>query len=212
MSAQANVQENLVNEQWAVHLGGSLGDGASAVQQTTDGGYIVAGYTGSYGAGSLDLWAIKLNPDGSIAWQKTYGANQYEFANSIQETVDGGYIIAGVRQYYPMNDGVWLLKIDSQGAVQWQKTYEFYGYPQTVQQTSDEGFIVAGNTSSSIWAMKLDANGNTVWNKFFSGANGESFPSVQETSDGGYIVLGETFSFGEGNVWVLKLNSEGSIT
>ncbi|WP_457600399.1 PKD domain-containing protein [Hydrogenivirga sp.] len=211
--------------QWQKTYGGNNGEDAYSVQQTSDGGYIVAGYTNSFGAGSRDAWVIKLNPDGSVQWQKTYGGNVGEEAYSIQQTSDGGYIVAG----YTDSSGAgsrdaWVIKLNSDGSVQWQKTYGGNGWDgaYSIQQTSDGGYIVAGYTFSfgnggglpDFWVFKLDSEGSVQWQKTYGGNSTDEAYSIQQTSDGGYIVAGYTESFGagSGDIWVLKLNSDGSVS
>jgi hypothetical protein len=99
-------------EQWAIkYERGSLGEGPS-IQQTTDGGYIVGGNTGYFGAGWDDFWILKLNSNGTIAWQKTYGGSSTDRATSVQQTIDGGYIVAGYTTSSGMGSGdFWVLKL-----------------------------------------------------------------------------------------------------
>ncbi len=208
--------------QWAATYGVSGYANASSIQQTTDGGYIVAGYTYSFGSGAWDIWVLKLDSGGNLEWQKTYGGSGYEFAESIQQTRDGGYIVAG----YTWSFGAgfydfWVLKLDSDGNVEWQKAYGGSGheYAGSIQQTSDGGYILAGSTTSfgaggrAFWVLKLDSGGNVEWQKAYGGSGGESANSIQQTTDGGYVVAGGTGSFGDGynDMWVLKLDSDGNV-
>jgi hypothetical protein len=136
---------------WAKTYGGSGDDEPYSIQQTSDGGYIVAGPTSSFGAGSYDIWVLKLNADGTVAWQKTYGGSSGDYAYSIQQTSDGGYIVAGPASSFPGGTpyAIWVLKLNADGTVAWQKTYGGLGYVTAsfIQQTSDGGYIVAGDTS-----------------------------------------------------------------
>jgi hypothetical protein len=101
---------------WEKTFGGSDEDYAYSVQQTTDGGYIVAGFTSSYGAGSRDAWLIKTDVDGNKLWDKTFGGPYRDYAYSVQQTTDGGYIIAGSAALYEgLNDDAWLVKTDASG-------------------------------------------------------------------------------------------------
>jgi hypothetical protein len=124
--------------QWAKTYGGILSDSASSIQQTTDGGYIVVGGTMSFGTGSFDVWVLKLDNSGSVQWQKAYGGTSQDFAQSVQQTKDGGYIVAGETVSFA---GAWVLKLDSLGDIQWQKTYGGT-YTKSVQQTTDGGYIL----------------------------------------------------------------------
>lgn len=207
---------------WQKTYGGTGDDRACSIQQTRDGGYIVAGYTASFGAGGYDdFWVLKLESDGTISWQKRYSDTIDDLASSVQQTRDGGYIVAG----YSVAAGgydLWVLKLNSNGTVAWQKTYggTVWDYATSIQQTSDGGYIVAGYTCSfgarddDFWVLKLKSDGTISWQKRYGGAYGDDAHSVQQTTDGGYIVGGGTYSFGaaKSDFWLLKLRSDGTIT
>jgi ribosomal protein S11 len=210
------------NIQWAKTYGGANGEGAFSVQQTSDGGYIVAGGTRSFGAGWYDIFLIKTDANGNITWAKTYGGTGYDEASSVQQTSDGGYIVAGYTSSFGAGgDDIFLIKTDANGNVIWAKTYGGTSWDEafSVQQTSDGGYIVAGWTYSfgagdaNIFLIKTDANGNIIWAKTYGGANGERASSVQQTSDGGYIVAGWTYSFGAGDadIFLIKTDANGNI-
>jgi uncharacterized delta-60 repeat protein len=207
---------------WQKTYGGASADWGNYIQQTADGGYIVAGYTDSFGAGASDLWILKLNADGTIAWQKTYGGTGADSANAVQQTADGGYIVAGYTNSFGEGRGdFWILKLNADGTIAWQKTYGTAGYEFgfSIQQTSDGGYIVAGNTDSSVtgnydfWILKLNVDGTAAWQKTYGGTGADSANAVQQTADGGYIITGYTYSFGAGggDFWILKLNADGTV-
>jgi len=209
--------------EWAKTYGGSSSDYVKSIQQTTDGGYIVAGSTYSFAAGVIDFWVLKLDSSGNVTWQKTYGGSGGDSASSIQQTTDDGYIVAGYTNSFAA--GVidfWVLKLDSSGNVTWQKTYggSESDFASSIQQTTDGGYIVAGSTHSfgagdeDFWVLKLDSSGNVTWQKTYGGSGGDSASSIQQTTDGGYIVAGSTHSFGAGSsdIWILKLDSSGEIS
>ena len=208
------------NLQWAKTFGGSFDDWAYSVQQTSDGGYIVAGFTYSFGAGG-DVFILKTDASGNLQWSKTFGGGDYEEAYSVQQTSDGGYIVAGVTGSFGAGGSdVFLLKTDASGNLQWSKTFggSSGDYAYSVQQTSDGGYIVAGETNSfgaggDVFLFKTDASGNLQWAKTFGGSSYEYAHSVQQTSDGGYIVAGGTYSFGAGNydVFLLKTDASGNL-
>ena len=209
-------------QEWAVTYGGSNYDEAFTIQETDDGGYIVAGWTASFGAGSADFWILKLNDSGNVEWQKTYGGSGWDGANCIQQTNDGGYVVAGCTCSFGAGlEDVWVLKLDENGNVEWQKTYggSYWDWATSIQQTDDGGYVVAGYTCSfgvgleDVWILKLDENGNVEWQKTYGGSNDDVAKSIQQTSDGGYIVAGVTGSFGAGleDVWVLKLDEDGNV-
>jgi hypothetical protein len=172
----------------------------SFAQQTTDGGYIVAGNRDTH------CWVLKLTNLGEVSWQKDFGT--YEYPGSIQQTTDGGYILGGLiklklNQYIKYA----LLKLDSNGNVLWQKYYfkdedtVSAFSPSNTQQTKDGGYIVAGNHQSGDVGrmLKFDINGNIVWNKIYS----DSFNNIQQTNDGGYVTNDAIF--------IAKLDNNGNI-
>ena len=207
---------------WQKTYGGSYADGANSIQQTRDGGYIAAGYTKSYGAGGSDVYILKLNASGNLLWQKTFGGSGSELAYSIQQTTDGGYIVAGYTDSFGAGSSdIYVLKLDESGNATWTKTFggSTYDYVGSIQQTTDGGYIVAGWTASSgagdfdAYILKLDESGNTTWTKTFGGSTYDYAYSIQQTTDGGYIVAGTTLSFGAGNAdgYVLKLDENGNL-
>jgi hypothetical protein len=208
--------------EWQKTYGGSSYDSASSIQQTGDGGYIVVGSTTSFGAGYSDILVFKLSSAGDIEWQRTYGGSDSDSAGSIQQTTDGGYIVAGGTSSFGARDGdIWILKLSSEGDIEWQRTYggSDSDGAGSIQQTTDGGYIVAGGTSSfgagngDIWILKLSSEGDIEWQRTYGGSDYDNAQSIQQTTDGGYIVAGGTSSFGAGNgdIWILKLSSEGDI-
>jgi len=209
--------------EWQKTYGGSGNEEAYSIQQTSDGGYIVSGYTDSFGAGASDIWILKLSSTGSTEWQKTYGDTGYDDAYSIQQTTDGGYIVAGKTDPSgPTYADAWILKLTSTGSIEWQKKYGDSNTEEarSIQQTDDGGYIVAGGTMSygagyyDFWVLKLFSNGDIDWQKTYGGGDIDNCRYIQLASDGGYIVAGGTFSLGVGNqdFLVLRLPSNGSLT
>jgi len=155
-----------------------------------------------------------------VVWTKTFGGGGYDFGNSVQQTTDGGYIITGTTYSSGNGDGdVWLIKTDSQGNEEWNQTFggSQYDAGQSVQQTSDGGYIITGatewgNSIFDIWLLKTGSQGNYEWQSMFGGSGYDYGYSVQETTDGGYIITGRTVSFGNGggDVWLIKTNSIGN--
>jgi hypothetical protein len=205
---------------FAKTYGGTDYDVASSVQQTSDGGYIVAGYTYSFGAGGDDIFLIKTYANGNLQWAKTYGGTWDDWARSVRQTSDGGYIVAGFTGSFGAGgDDIFLIKTDANGNISWAKTYggTYSDYAYSVQQTSDGGYIVAGYTYSfgagdyDIFLIKTDANGNVQWAKTYGGTSDDWAFSVQQISDGGYIVAGYTGSFGVGGAFLVKTDANGNI-
>ena len=211
-----------LNAQWVRTYGGDGDDRAKTIQQTSDGGYIVLGNTISFGFGSSDIWILKLASDGSIEWEKTYGEDGVDEGASIEQTLDGGYIVAARSESFsPASYDVLILKLASDGSIEWQKLYggDDSDGAYSVQQTNDGGYIVAGYTTfyqtnlTDFWIIKLSSNGNIEWNRTYGESLRETAYSIQQTFDGGYIVGGTIESFGAGSidVWIVKLASDGTV-
>jgi hypothetical protein len=234
------------NIEWQKCLGGSGVDEGLQVKATTDGGYIVTGKTlsndgdvsGNHGVS--DFWVVKLDSIGAIEWQKTYGGSNHDRSYSIDQTTDGGYVVAG---HTASNNGdvsgnhgdldCWVLKLSSSGAIEWQKTLGGSDWDEawSVRQTTDGGYIVAGRTRSNdgdvsgnhgafdFWVTKLDNLGTIVWQKCLGGSLDDIGYSVRQSMDGGYIVTGETASLngdvtglhGSTDYWVVKLDPAGGL-
>ena len=221
---KTNANGDAVKGGWSRTFGGSAGDAARSVHQTTDGGYIVAGQTESFGSGSYDIYLIKTDANGDEAWSRTFGLSERDDARSVRQTSDGGYIVAGTTLSFGSGSyDVYLIKTDGDGNEVWSKTFggtdgdDAY----SVQQTSHGGYIVAGTTLSfgsgpyDVYLIKTDGDGNEVWSKTFGGTDGDEAYSVQQTTDGGYIVAGNTLSFGASagyrpDVYLIKTDSEGN--
>jgi hypothetical protein len=215
--------ETAPEEEWSKTFGGTGFDGAHSVQQTSDGGYILAGQTSSYGVGSGDFWLVKTDSEGNKEWDKTFGGAYSDRAHSVQQTSDGGYILTGDTHSYGAAGGAdfLLVKTDSNGNKVWDKTFggAYSDYAYSVQQTSDGGYILAGDTHPfdaggwNFWLVKTDSEGNEQWDKTF-GRTGyyDRAHSVQQTADGGYIIAGDTDSYGAGstNFWLVKTDSFGN--
>ena len=189
-------QQSAPEIQWAKCYGGSEYDAALSIQQTTDGGYIVAGLSLSNdndvsgNHGGEDYWIVKLTSTGSIEWQKSLGGSGEDRASSVIQTTDGGYIIAGTSN---SNDGdvsgnhgrddYWIVKLSSTGILEWQKSLGGSGDDDanSIQQTTDGGYIIAGGSNSNdgdvsgnhgsddYWIVKLAPSGSIEWQKSLGG-------------------------------------------
>ncbi len=204
------------------HFGGANADGSSCVRQTIDGGYIVAGYSSSFGAGGNDVYVLKTYDNLAITWSKVIGGTADDMGRSVRQTADSGYIVTGYTSSFGAgNRDVYLVKIDAGGNLLWTKTFGGAGNDEgaEVQQTTDGGYIIAGYTSSfgagahDIYLIKTDNAGNIVWTKTFGGFADDEARSVYQTSDGGYVVNGFTASYGSGlkDVYLIKTDDNGSI-
>jgi len=201
---------------WTKTYGGVQAEDGYSVQQTTDGGFIITGFTYSYGAGANDVYLIKTNADGDTLWTKTYGGYGVDEGRSVQQTSDGGFIITGNVFMQGKGLQVWLVKTNASGDTLWTKNFGGTGFDKghCVQQTNDNGYIIAGEVEVNqidLWLIKTDSDGNYVWSKNYGGTGFDIGYSVQQTTDGGYIVTGYTGSFGAGvnDVWLLKTDAAG---
>ena len=207
---------------WEQTLGGASSDVGYSVQQTTDGGYIITGYTESFGDTLGDIYLIKTDGIGVEQWNQTYGGTSYDAGFSVEQTTDGGFIITGNTSLLWAAESldIGLIKTDTNGVEQWNQTFgggnNDYGF--SVEQTTDGGYIIAGGAGSNIssnggtdvYLIKTDVNGNSLWTRTLGGASSDVGYSVQQTTDGGYIVCGETNSFLSGvNVYLIKTDTNG---
>lgn len=189
---------------WDTTFGGSSDDIATDVQQTTDGGYIIVGYTGN--TYSANAWLVKTDAYGNGSLEHL-GSSR--FALSVQQTNDDGYIIAGQTTVSGGPDDAWLMKIDADRNIEWEKTFGGASMDRasSARQTEDGGYIVAGWTNSygagqdDGWLIKTDENGTMEWDKTIGGVNEDEFYEVQQTPDGGYIIVGVTKSYVAGRNW-----------
>jgi uncharacterized delta-60 repeat protein/uncharacterized repeat protein (TIGR01451 family) len=206
---------------WQKEYGGIYDDYGTAAQQTSDGGYIIAGGTYSYGAGGDDVFLVKTDAAGNQAWQAVFGGPGMDEARAVQQTADGGYIIAGDTSSFGAGGiDIYLIKADSAGNCVWTQTYGGAGsdFGYSVQQTTDGGYIIAGNTSSfgagnrDAYLIKTDSAGNCVWSMTYGGVGNDDAYCVRQTADGGYIIAGGTYSFGAGDrdMYLVKIDSSGA--
>lgn len=208
---------------WQNTIGGSGDDFLISLKQTSDGGYIVgsgsdsniSGDKNENSRGGLDYWILKLNSNGDILWQKTYGGNMPEFDTYVVETADGGYFAGGYSDSDVSGDKTdptngqrdyWALKLDSNGAIVWQNGIggSLVDRPQATFQTADGGYMIGGFSFSGIsgdkteinqgssdnWVVKLDNSGNVQWNKTFGGNDSDVLRDMIQTTDGGYLIGG----------------------
>ena len=216
---------------WSLTLGGEGDDLAHAIIQTSDGGYLVAGETGSSGSGGQDAWLIKIGADGAEEWSKTYGGPEDDIAYDVQQTADDGFIIAAKTHSFgdaaASQSDFWLVKTDSSGAIEWRRSYDRVDLseetgptgsevPHAVRQTSDSGFIVAGSTNKGrqqdAWLVKTSADGSVEWDREFGGELDDNAYGVLEAAGGGFVFVGKTDSLGAGgsDYWLVKTGESGA--
>ncbi|HQW17736.1 MAG: T9SS type A sorting domain-containing protein [Bacteroidota bacterium] len=240
--------------EWQNTIGGNYYDQLNSIQQTSDGGYILGGWSDSNisgdktedSQGNYDYWVVKLDAAGNIQWQNTIGGNSVDYLTSIQQTTDGGYILGGWSNSGVSGDKTensqgandyWVVKLDPIGYIQWQNTIGggSYDYLTSIQQTTDGGYILGGMSQSDVsgdkteicqgdfdyWVVKLDASGNIQWQNTIGGNSWDELESLEQTTDGGYILGGYSYSDisgdktencqGNHDYWVVKLDASGNI-
>ena len=219
---KADVSGNLL---WTKTYGGAYADDAYSIATTNDGGYILAGKTNSFADTLGDVYIIKTNANGDTLWTRTYGSNLADAtdrANSIQQTTDHGYIIAGFTQSASQGEYALLIKIDSTGTIQWTKLYgtgtsSSDASAAAVVQTTDGGYAFTGYISNfgagsdDYYLVKTNGNGDTIFTRTFGSAGQDDASGIIQTSDGGYMISGWTngFQYGGGHAYYVKADSNG---
>jgi hypothetical protein len=205
---------------WTKTYGGRKADLGWWIEETADSGYIVAGDTKSFGAGSSDVWLIRTDVNGDTLWTKTYGGVNSDNARSVRITLDGGYIVCGASSsFHPSSDNdVYLIKTDSHGDTLWTRTYGDFGEDAglEVQQTRDHGYIIVGETENvvfgdiDVYVLKTDSLGGVLWTKVYGKLYDDNAYSVYQIDDEGYIIAGYTQGAGIGeDIWLLRLDANG---
>ncbi len=209
------------NHVWNKTYGGPDADMPESIIQTHDGGYALIGTRRYLENNSNDFWLVKTDNNGNLEWAQTYGGSESDYACSVVQTSDGGFALAGSTYSFGSGfDDFWLIKIDSNGNLQWSQTY---GTPISEEancliMTSDGGFALAGSVtiydwSTDCWLVKIDSNGNFEWSQKYGGTKDDSINSVVQTNDGGFALVSTTYSFGSGSAdfWLLKTDVTGNL-
>jgi len=203
--------------------GGSGDDRGYSIRQTSDGGFIIAGGTQSFGAGSSDFYLLKINSTGGLTWTKTFGGPKYDEAYDVKQTLDGGYILVGKTRDRDSTgtskDDIYIVKTTSSGALSWAKVYGGTDNEsgESVIQLSDSSYVVAGYTKSyghgdyDAYLLKLNKAGGLVWSRTYGGNKEDKAYSVEKTSDNGFVLCGHTKSFGSGgfDFYLIKTDNNG---
>ena len=192
--------------EWSKTYGGASDDRFYTAQQTTDGGYIIAGNTASINSGHVfNGWILRLDAEGSVVWQKVFVG---EDVNWVGQTIDGDFVGTGTVGMDNRAES-WVFKLDLEGSIVWQKAYDVATRTEghSVHQTHDGGYIVAGASSLGGLLLRLDETGAVLWARSLSGT-GITTSSVQETLDGGFIVVGRSLLTGP---WLMRLDAQGDM-
>ena len=216
--------------EWSSVLGGGADEFAHAVALTGDGGYVIAGETSSFGAGSQDGWLVKLDAHGEEQWSHSFGGPESDAFYAVQKTADGGYILAGethsAEGTNASQSDFWLLKTDADGVMEWERSFgnseqsltpemeETSDVAHAVKQTRDGGYVLAGNSSGSsgvgVWLLRTGPDGNLLWSRNPGVSTGAAAHDVVQTTDGGFAVAGSANAAGRGSDAILiKTNSQG---
>ncbi|MFZ2499868.1 MAG: hypothetical protein ACP5N0_13000 [Methanosarcina sp.] len=209
-------------EEWNKTFGGISEDHAFSVNESRNGGYIIAGYTNSSDPDGADAWLIKTDPNGTEEWNRTFGGTSSDYAYSVKELDDGGYIIGGYTESFGAGKAdAWIIKTDSNGTEEWNRTFggPNIDYSYFVQKTENGGFVLAGGTQptsdykdTQTLLIKTDSNGTEEWNMIFGGEDTDFRTFVQENRDGEYILIGGTYSYGMvSDAWLIKVGSDKNV-
>ncbi len=207
---------------WTKTYGGAYNDFGYSVQQTSDGGYIITGYTNLFGAFDYEVYLIKTDKNGDTLWTKTYGGGESSVGYSVQQTPDGGYIITGQNYIIAtLACDVYIIKTDENGDTMWTRNYgqaHYYESGLSIQETNDGGYIIAGTTDfvfpsfpGDVYLIKTDINGDTLWTRVYE--CGDYGACVQQTDDGGYIIAGASSMYYQTNkmdVLLIKTDENGN--
>ena len=213
---------------WTKKYGGIQNEEATSMQQTSDGGIILSGYSESFSFGSKDFYLIKTNSIGDTLWTNHYGGNSDEISKSVKQTSDGGYIMTGYSQSFGIStENMYVVKTNSVGDTLWTKTYGKsgrYSLGNDILQTTDGGYAVTGliktasaNGGYDLYLVKIDAFGNVQWEKEFkieptnTAFTSSEGRSILQTSDGGFAISGTWFSGSTYELLFIKTDNNGTV-
>lgn len=212
------------NKVWEKNYGGTGGDAGKAIIPTADGNYLILATTSSKGVGNFDVELIKINSNGEVIWDKTYGGTDWDEGTYVIQISDGSFIVSGYSLSYTVSGGHdWmLLKFNSDGDFVWRKMFggPYQDYANSVREAND-GFVIGGTlmlqiqprSLSDLLVIKTDFDGNEIWRKQFGGLENENGGSIYINSDGNYIISGSSESYSsKSDILFININSSGEIT
>lgn len=201
------------NLEWETTMGGSKNDGISSILEIED-GYLVVGFTESYGAGGKDIWLVKMDPEGERIWEKTFGKGGDERSNFVREMEDG-YVVVGVSDSGGSGGrDVWLIRTDIEGETIWEKTFGGSGDDGCWSAAEGEGGLIfigytesQGRGDQDLWLLKISPDGEKAWEKTLGGLGFDLGRAIVSTKDGGWAMTGWTESMGSGgeDLWLVKI-------
>jgi hypothetical protein len=205
---------------WSRTLGGPAAEGGHAIQATSDGGFIVAGYTHSFGEGYADVYLVKTDAEGTPVWSNTFGGRGWDVAFSVDQTEDGGYVIAGYTTSFGAGSrDVYLVRTDGEGNELWSQTFGGSGVDmgRSVVEAENGDIVVAGTTESSgaglddVLLIRTDSEGDEIWTRTFGGDASDMGEAVVETRGGDLVVVGATGSHSSNrDVYLVRTDGEGN--
>jgi hypothetical protein len=210
-------------EEWSMDIGGEDTEHFKAIQETSDGGFIIVGYVESMGDDQRDLYIVKTDSMGNLEWSQVYGDAKDDDAYDVVQTGDGGYFVAGGTKSYGAGlTDLWVMRTDDQGELLWEKILGGAKDDVAYSITSVDGgdYLLAGSTASygaggsDVWVLKINDEGSILWNITLGGPKNDIGRDIAPTTDDGFIIVGDTSSYGAGwsDVWLIKMNADGSVS
>ncbi len=199
---------------WQKTYGSNGSDRISSIVQTNDGGYIFSGSTDPDDDGNFDAWMVRLDPAGNILWEKSYGGSNSDTLTSIQQTSDGGFIAAGgYNRTTPNSYTSWIVKLNSDGTINWEKKYSDFALLGNINELSDGSFIASGPITTDprfidMHLIRIDSSGQVIWQKSYGTDSFETGGAIQIINDNEFVVAGTVFG---GDYWLLNLDGAGNI-
>lgn len=220
--------DSLGDTLWTKLYGGNSAEYGRNIQKTIDGGYIIAGQTGSYGAGNWDAWLIKTDSCGDTIWTRTFGGTKEDYAYFVQQTSDSGYVAVGLTYSYgpgtPDSANIYLIKTDASGDSIWTRVFGGTNQDGSIsaRQTTDGGYIITGGTfsfgadSGKMWLIKTNSSGDTLWTRMYGDKGWSYGASGQQTKDGGFIISGITwgtltYDSSNAEIYLIKTDENGNV-
>lgn len=200
---------------WTRSYGGEHEEGITGGQPTADGGYILIGYTASFGMGSMDAWLLRLDADGDTLWTKTYGGENYDSGTSVVQTPDEGYFVLCNINYGFNDQGLTLIKTNPAGDSLWARRY-FHNneFGVSIIPAADNAYLILANTLAvgdefDMRLIKIEDDGDTVWTRIIGGLEIDIGYSIQQSADNGFVICGSTGPYFDQDIYIIKTDPDG---